>query len=292
MITNPGIYTRGGVITQSDADYCTVRIRMPAGCITAEQMRGIARIAEEHGCGDVHLTTRQTMEIPHVDPVSLKALEAALEKNGTPVGAEREEVVNIVACPGTDRCKFANIETIGLARELDRRLFGKELPVKVRIGISACPNACSGELLNEIGITGIRKPIREPGICNGCGTCVSYCKEDAILIKDGISELDEHKCISCGVCVLSCPFNLLKASDPYYRITVGGRRGRHPHVGQELVTVRGEEAVIKVIERIVNQIYRRGWSGRLLADQLDDIGFDELGDKLISELLEENVVVS
>jgi len=50
--------------------------------------------------------------------------------------------------------------------------------------------------------------------------------------------------------------------------------------------------VIKVIERIVNQIYRRGWSGRLLADQLDDIGFDELGDKLISELLEENVVVS
>ena len=93
-------------------------------------------------------------------PRSFEPLLDDLAANGTPLGAEREEVVNITACLGTRNCKFGIIDSVGLAAEIDKKFFGKELPVKVRIAISACPNGCESERLNEIGITGIQKPIR------------------------------------------------------------------------------------------------------------------------------------
>jgi dissimilatory sulfite reductase (desulfoviridin) alpha/beta subunit len=144
---------------------------------------------------------RQAIEIPHVDPKSLKKIEKLLEKNGTPIGSERDEVVNIIACPGVSRCKFANIDTIHLAKKIDDKLFGKEMPVKMRIALSGCPNACTSPMLNEIGIIGRVRPLRTPGLCTGCGTCVEYCKERAIIIKRGISVANPAKCVQCGVCV-------------------------------------------------------------------------------------------
>ena len=63
----------------------------------------------------------------------LKRLAQQLEKNGTPVGLEKDEVVNIISCPGTERCKYANIDTIHLAKRIDGKLFGKEMPDKIRI---------------------------------------------------------------------------------------------------------------------------------------------------------------
>jgi len=195
MHTDFGIHMKGGVITERDAEFCTVRIRAPAGILSVEQVRGIATIAKKYGTGVVHCTTRQTLEIPHVNPEFLKKIEKALEKNGTPVGSEKDEIVNIIACPGTDRCKFANIDTIGLAKKIDQKMFGKMMPVKMRIAHSGCPNGCTSPMLNEIGIMGRVRPIRTEGLCTGCGTCVEYCKEKAIKIKRGISELYADKCV-------------------------------------------------------------------------------------------------
>jgi anaerobic sulfite reductase subunit C len=275
MRTNFGIHMRGGVITEREADFCTIRIRAPAGIFSVEQLRGIATIAKRYGTGTVHCTTRQTLEIPHVNPALLKKIEKALAKNETPVGSERDEIVNIIACPGVERCKFANIDTIGLARKIDAKLFGKEMPVKMRIALSGCPNACTSPMLNEIGVIGRVRPLRTPGLCTGCGTCVEYCKEKAIVIKNGISVLKDDKCVQCGVCIQSCHFDLLKAEHRHFLITVGGRRGRHPKIGRELLMVETEEQVLFVIEKIVTWVYRRAWSGRLLSEQLDEIHFEK-----------------
>lgn len=289
MRTTFGVHMKGGVITERDPDFCTVRIRAVAGIMSVEQMRGIAAIAKKYGSGIIHCTTRQTIEIPHVDPKSLKKIEKLLEKNGTPIGSERDEVVNIIACPGVSRCKFANIDTIHLAKRIDEKLFGKEMPVKMRIALSGCPNACTSPMLNEIGIIGRVRPVRTPGLCTGCGTCVEYCKERAIVIKRGISVLNPDKCVQCGVCVSSCPFDLLKADDRHYLILVGGRRGRHPRIGRELLTLENEDLVIHVIEKIVNWVYRRAWSGRLLSEQLDDLQFEKFRQDILHEIAEKTV---
>ncbi len=284
MRTDFGIHMKGGVITERNADFCTIRIRAPAGIFSVEHLRGIATIAKKYGTGTVHCTTRQTLEIPHVNPVLLKKIEKALAKNGTPVGSERDEIVNIIACPGVERCKFANIDTIGLAKKIDEKLFGKEMPVKMRIALSGCPNACTSPMLNEIGVIGRVRPLRTSGrLCTGCGSCVEYCKEKAIRIKNGISVLDETKCVDCGVCIQSCHFDLIEAEHRHFLITVGGRRGRHPRIGRELLTVETEEEVLATIDKIVNWVYRRAWSGRLLSEQLDELHFEKFRQDIIAE---------
>jgi len=288
MRTNFGIHMKGGVITERDPEFCTIRIRAPAGILSGEQMRGIAAIAKKYGAGLVHCTTRQTLEIPHVNPAYLKKIEKSLEKNGTPVGSERDEIVNIIACPGVERCKFANIDTISLAKKLDQKLFGKEMPVKMRIAISGCPNSCTSPMLNEIGIMGRIRPLRTAGLCTGCGTCVEYCKENAIIVKNGISILDPAHCVQCGVCIQSCPFNLLKAEHRHYLILVGGKRGRHPRIGRELLTVESEDQVIPVVEKIVTWVYRRAWSGRLLSEQLDDLQFEKFRQEILQAISEKS----
>ncbi len=280
MIRDMGVHMKGGVITERDAEYCTIRTRIPAGVISADQLRGIADIAEKYGIENVHLTTRQTIELPHMDPARLESISGDLAGNNTPIGSERDEVVNIISCPGKERCVFANIDTVSLAKALDAKVFGKEMPVKMRISISGCPNACTSPMLNEIGIIGRIEPLRTEGTCTGCGTCVEYCKESAITIKRGNSVLDPAKCVQCGTCIRSCPFDLLKSSGEHFLIMVGGRRGRHPKLGRELITVTTPEAAITVVLAVINWVYRRAWSGRLLSEQMDELHFEKFRDEI------------
>ena len=77
---NDELYTRGGIITERDPDFCIVRLRMPAGMITPAQMKGVGEIATRHGIENIHLTTRQTMEFPHVDSSILEELSMILRQ--------------------------------------------------------------------------------------------------------------------------------------------------------------------------------------------------------------------
>ncbi len=274
--------TAGGIITQRDPRRCIVRLRTPAGLLTPAQLEGLGRCARKAGLTAVHLTTRQTIELPDVDPRSVAPLLEALAENGTPLGAERNEVVNVVACPGTSTCRLANIETYALAKEIDRRFFGVELPVKMRIGISGCPNMCAGERLCEIGITGIRHPLRDDGRCTGCGTCTNTCREEAIVMVNGCLSLDENRCMACGMCIDFCPFKVLTDDGPRYQITVGGRRGRHPALGRELLTVRTPEEVVTVVGAVLDRCRRRAYAGRHFADQLDLMDLDDLRADLLT----------
>ena len=283
------LYEKGGIINELGGEFCTVRLRIPAGLITVDQMEGVVKIARKFNT-HVHLTTRQTIEMVHVLPASLDLLAVDLEANGTPIGAEKAEIVNITACPGTDRCRFAMIDSISLARTLDEKFFGKEMPVKFRLAVSSCPNSCVSERLNEIGITGVVRPYRVPGTCTGCGTCVQYCKEKAIAIKNGEIRLNDELCVHCGMCIQSCPFHIIKADPAAYHITIGGRRGRHPRVGYHVVTVRTPETVVKVIELVVKWVYRKAWSDSLLPDQLDILDFESFKKELVAGLDDDEIV--
>lgn len=289
MDVDPRLYSRGGIITERDPERCIIRLRIPAGMLTPEQTIGIGKIARTYGDGRVHLTVRQTIEIPGVDPGRIVPMLTALKENGTPLGSEREEVVNVTACMGTDHCKYANIDSLALAKQIDERFFGKEMPVKVRIAVSACPNGCASERMNEIGITGIREPLRDQDECTGCGTCQKYCRENAIIIRRGKVVLDKRLCVECGMCVMPCPFDVLRGSEPRFRITVGGRRGRHPKVGRELVTVSDPEKVLEIVGKIVKWTYELASSDVLLSEQLDELEFNEFKKEIRNEYSEKRI---
>lgn len=283
------LHEKGGIIQEMDGELFTVRIRIPAGIISNKQMSGICKIADKFKAG-IHLTTRQTAELIHVKYEDIEKIVNALEKNGTPLGAEKSEIVNVTACPGIERCKYAQMDSISLALALDKKHFGRDMPIKARIAISACPNSCMSEKLNEIGITGVVKPYRIPGTCTGCGTCTHYCRENAIVIRNGVINLDENRCVHCGMCIACCPFHIIKSDPPAYHITVGGKRGRHPKIGKYFVTVKSPETVDLCIEKIIYWIYRRAWGDSLLPDQLDDIGFDKFREDVVGSLPEEEII--
>ena len=95
--------------------------------------------------------------------------------------------------------------------------------------------------------------------------------------------LDYTRCVQCGMCIDSCPFHIIRGSKPRYLVTVGGRRGRHPVIGRELVRVDSEEKAGKVVDRVVDWIYRYAYSGSTLTDQLDSMNFKGFRDRIIKE---------
>jgi len=44
--------------------------------------------------------------------------------------------------------------------------------------------------------------------CDECGTCISVCPSNALLIDSRLT-VSPEKCASCGVCIKVCPFGAL-----------------------------------------------------------------------------------
>ena len=49
-------------------------------------------------------------------------------------------------------------------------------------------------------------------LCDECGTCVSVCPKNAIVLTDK-PVISTERCVSCGICVSICPFGALSNSD-------------------------------------------------------------------------------
>lgn len=51
----------------------------------------------------------------------------------------------------------------------------------------------------------------DPGLCNGCGMCVSVCPH-AVFAENGKTALlaDPDSCIECGACRLNCPTGAIR----------------------------------------------------------------------------------
>jgi 2-oxoacid:acceptor oxidoreductase delta subunit (pyruvate/2-ketoisovalerate family) len=68
--------------------------------------------------------------------------------------------------------------------------------------------------LNDISTKGgkfvanwrVYKPIIDQESCVGCGLCISYCPEEAIMKNaEGKAEIDYRFCKGCGICANECP---------------------------------------------------------------------------------------
>jgi ferredoxin len=51
------------------------------------------------------------------------------------------------------------------------------------------------------------------GKCDECGTCISVCPSDALVIDKRL-EVSPEKCTSCGICIKVCPFGALEPVCP------------------------------------------------------------------------------
>src|SRR3989338_4575421 len=140
---------RGGKVFMS-------RIRIPAGVVSAKQLRAIAFAAKEFGNGKCHLTTRQDIQLHEVKlEDTIKVIEYLKDYNLSPRGGGSNTVRNITACVRSGICKDEIFDVRANAIALSEYLLSKDtsfnLPRKFKIGFSGCAADCAGCLTNDVG---------------------------------------------------------------------------------------------------------------------------------------------
>jgi sulfite reductase beta subunit-like hemoprotein len=89
-----------GICSQKHTGYFMLRVRIPGGSVTSEQLAGLADLAETHGRGLAHLTVRQDLELHWVRVEESLDIFEKLEAVG--LGARSacgHTMRNVMACP-------------------------------------------------------------------------------------------------------------------------------------------------------------------------------------------------
>lgn len=135
-----------------------MRLRIPNGIATSEQIAAIAEIAERCGRGVVDITTRQSLQLRwlqlHDIPWVLQRLSAA---NLTSQQSGMDNVRNVVGCPLSGLSADEMIETKPLAARLQQAIVGRrdlsDLPRKFNISLTGCTQDCAHAQTHDLSFT-------------------------------------------------------------------------------------------------------------------------------------------
>lgn len=145
-----------GVHPQRQEGYSWAGVCVPAGRLTIEDMRQLARLSEEYGRGELRLTVEQNIVIPHIPNDRVAALsEDLLWATSAMSLAPGPLMRGLVSCTGAQFCPVAIIETKNRALEVTRLLEERlEVPSMVRMHWTGCPNSCGVPQIADIGMMG------------------------------------------------------------------------------------------------------------------------------------------
>ncbi|MGL6107692.1 hypothetical protein [Romboutsia sp.] len=144
-----------GAVLQRDKETYAIAPHLPAGLVSPDQLRKIADVADKYQVAAIKVTAAQRIAI-----VGLKEddIDNAWEDLGMKPGAAIGLCVRSVkTCPGTTFCKRAFTDSVSIGLKLDERYHGMDMPNKLKIGVSGCPNSCSDNHTRDIGIMGTPK---------------------------------------------------------------------------------------------------------------------------------------
>jgi len=265
------ILKKQGFIKQREGEYFTIRLKILAGNITAEQMLGLSDIAKKYARGYAGLTTRLGIEIPWVKMKDLEKVRDELEKIDLKPGGNGPTVRAIVACKGTI-CSHGLINTQRLCSILDAEYFGKKLPSKFKMGIAGCPNNCAKVQLNDIGFMGQCIPQLEERLCEGCLACIDICPSGAIEKVDDTVRIDDAKCIRCGKCIKTCPEKAVSVKKQGVALFIGGKFGRNHRIGERIGEILSIEEVLVFTQIIIAFYEDNAKPGERFGDTIGRIG--------------------
>jgi NAD(P)H-nitrite reductase large subunit len=123
---------------------------IPGGFTTPDQLRAIADAAEKYN--GVLKVVGNTITILNVNAADGENLLAELGIK--PESFIGQSVRSVSICPGKPHCPRALQDSSALGLELDNKLFGQDVPGKLRIGVSGCPNCCAEVFVKDIGLFG------------------------------------------------------------------------------------------------------------------------------------------
>lgn len=274
-----------GFLSQRQKDYFSMRLHAAGGNLTSEYLRAVADAADLYGRGYVHITSRQGIEIPFVHLSDTEEACGHMESAGIGPGASGKKVRAVVACQGNRVCKRGLIDCQDICEKIDEEYFAASVPHKFKIAVTGCPASCLKVQENDFGIMGFVEPVFVEENCVMCRMCEKSCEMSAIRIDSGSLFLDMHKCVSCGLCVKACRKDAMQIKEQGFRIFVGGKVGKRPRLGEELLRTAGEGLVFDVLKKTVKYYRENALEGERLGDVIDRCGMDLLAAETMNEAM-------
>ena len=145
-----------GVHAQKEEGLYYVGLNVPVGRMSGEHFIEAARLAGEYGA-EIRLATDQNFIITGVPEEHLDSLlaEPLLERFSPKPGAFER---GIVACTGSEFCRFGIVETkiraVEWAREMDERVGDGIGQDAVRMHFSGCSASCAQPQIGDVGFRG------------------------------------------------------------------------------------------------------------------------------------------
>jgi sulfite reductase beta subunit-like hemoprotein len=147
-----------GVYSQrQEGDAMMVRVKIPQGILTPEQLRALADVAERFSTGRGHITTRQNVQFHFVHLAeSDDALRALADAGLTTREACGNSVRNVTACPYAGASALEPFDSTPYAEAVTRHLLrgplSASLPRKFKIAFGGCCGYdCVGASFNDVG---------------------------------------------------------------------------------------------------------------------------------------------
>jgi sulfite reductase (ferredoxin) len=165
-----GVYTQGdglGVTGGTGgegkaSEYFMMRIGLPNGLLTSDQLRVIADLTKKYARNLADITTRQNIQLHWLTIEALPEVVDALTAVGlSPKGACGDVVRNVTGCPLAGLHKHELIDASPLALEIAHKLTANpefyNLPRKFKISVTGCPEWCSYPEINDVALTAIQR---------------------------------------------------------------------------------------------------------------------------------------
>jgi sulfite reductase beta subunit-like hemoprotein len=149
-----------------------VRIKVPYGGITADQLDLLASVAERYSRGWGHLTTRLNVQIHFVQLERVPDLLRELAAVGlTTREACGDTVRNVTGCHLAGACPYEVLDISPWAEATFRHFlhhpYAQRLPRKFKINFSGCATDCGQAMFNDVGVVAVSRPLPdgslEPG---------------------------------------------------------------------------------------------------------------------------------
>ncbi|GAB4556683.1 MAG: nitrite/sulfite reductase [Haliangiales bacterium] len=142
-----------------------MRIKIPMGCMSADQIDVMAELAEEYSDAILHVTTRQDIQLHFVHIEDSPALMRRLAAVGiTTREACGNSVRNITACQFAGVCNDQSFDVTPYAHALTYYLLGhndiQDFGRKFKIAFSGCyEHACGLAHIHDIGAVAVKKTV-------------------------------------------------------------------------------------------------------------------------------------
>jgi ferredoxin-nitrite reductase len=152
-----------GVHRQKQSGLCWIGVALPVGRLTADQMRGLGKIAQEFGDGDIRLTVWQNLLISGVTQGRVAQAEAAIAALDLSTKATSLRA-GLIACTGNAGCRLAMSDTKGHAEAIARWCESRvQLDTPLNIHLTGCPNSCAQHYIGDIGLLGTKVQVSDDG---------------------------------------------------------------------------------------------------------------------------------